>query len=40
MSNYSKLEFKLKKRLIDITQIKDILLPLGKTTGFDCEMIK
>ena len=34
-SNYSKLEFKLKKRSIDITPIKDIHLPVGKTTVFD-----
>ena len=39
-SNYSKLELKFKKRLIDITPIKDIHLPVIKTTVFDCEMLK
>ena len=39
-SIYSKLEFKFKKRLIDITPTKDIHLPVGKTTAFDCEMVK
>ena len=37
-SNYLKLEFK--KSLTDKTPIDDIILPLGKTTAFDCEMIK
>ena len=39
-SNYSKLEFKFKKRSYDITLIKTIHLPVGKTTAFDSEMIK
>ena len=39
-SNYSKLEFKFKKMSIDITPTKDIYLPVGKTTAFDCEMVK
>ena len=38
--NYSKLEFKFKKRSIDITPTKDIHLPVGKTTAFNCEMVK
>ena len=38
-SNYSKLVLKCKKRSIDITSTKDIHLPVGKTTAFDCEMI-
>ena len=38
--NYSKLEFKFKKRSIDITPIKDIHLPVGRTTAFDSEVIK
>ena len=39
-SNYSKLEFKFKKRLIGITPSKDIHLPVGKTTAIDCEMVR
>ena len=39
-SNYSKLEFKFKKRLIDITPTKDIHLPVSKTTAFDFEMVE
>ena len=39
-SNFSKLEFKLKKRPIDITPTKDIHLAVGKTTAFDYEMVK
>ena len=39
-SNYSTLEFKFKKRSIDITPTKDIHLPGGKTTAIDCEMVK
>ena len=39
-SNYSKLEFKFRKRAINITPSKDIHLPLGKTTVIDCEMIR
>ena len=39
-NNYSKLEFKFKKRSIDITPSKDIHLPLDKTIAFDCEMVK
>ena len=39
-SNYSKLEFKFKKRSIDITPSKDIHLPVGKTTATDCEMVR
>ena len=34
------MEFKFKKRSIDITAIKDINLAVGITTAFDCEMIK
>ena len=39
-SNYSKLEVKFKNRSIDITPTEDIHLPVGKTTAFDCEMVK
>ena len=39
-SNFSKLEFKFKKRSIDITPIKDIHLPVGQTTAIDCESVK
>ena len=39
-SNYSKLEFKFKKGSISITPSKDIHLPVGKTSAFDCEMVK
>ena len=39
-SNYSKLEFKLKKRSIDIKSTKDIHLPMGKATAFDGELVK
>ena len=39
-SNYSKLEFKFKKRLTGITPSKDIHLPIGKTTAIDCEMVR
>ena len=39
-SNFSILEFKFKKRSIDITPIKDIHLPVGPTTAIDCEMVK
>ena len=39
-NNYSKLEVKFKTRSIYITPIKDIHLPVSKTTAFDCEMIK
>ena len=39
-SNYSKLEFKFKKRSIGITPSKDIHLPVGKTTAIDCEMVR
>ena len=39
-SNFSKLEFKFKKRSIDITPLKDIHLPVGQTTAIDCEMVK
>ena len=39
-SNISKLEFKFKKRSIDITPLKDIHLPVGQTTAIDCEMVK
>ena len=38
-SNYSKLEFKFKKRSIGITPSKYIHLPVGKTTAIDCEMV-
>ena len=38
--NYSKLEFKFKKRSIDITPSKDIHLPVGKTTAIDCGMVR
>ena len=37
-SNYSKVGFIFKKRSIDITTIKGIHLPVGKTTAFHCEM--
>ena len=39
-SNYSKLEFKFKKRSIGITPLKDIHLPLCQTTAIDCEMVR
>ena len=39
-SNYSKLEFKFKKRSNGITPLKDIHLPVGQTTAIDCEMVK
>ena len=39
-SNFSKLEFKFKKRSIGITPSKDIHLPVGKTTAIDCKMVK
>ena len=39
-SNYSKLEFKFKRRSIGITPLKDIHLPVGQTTATDCEMVK
>ena len=39
-SNYSKLEFNFEKRSIDTTPTKDIYLQVGKTTTFDCEMVK
>ena len=39
-SNYSKFEFTFKKRSIDITPTKDIQLPVGNTTAYDCEMVK
>ena len=39
-SNYSKLEFKFRNRSISITPSKDIHLPTGKTTAFDCEIVK
>ena len=38
--NDLKLEFKFNKRSIDISPTKDIHLPTGKTTAFDCEMVK
>ena len=34
-----RLEFKFKKRSIDITPTKDFHLPVGKTTASDCEMV-
>ena len=39
-SNYSKLEFKFKKRLVGIMPLKDIHLPVGQITTIDCEMVK
>ena len=39
-SNYSKLEFKVKERSIDITLIKDKHLPVDKIRSFYYEMIK
>ena len=38
-SNFSKLEFKFKKRSIGITPSKDIHLPVGRTTAIHCEMV-
>ena len=38
--NYSKLEFKCKKRSIGIIPTKDIHLPVGQTTAIDCEMVR
>ena len=34
------MEFKFKKTSIDITPTKNIHLPVGKTTAFDCKMVK
>ena len=34
------LEFKFKKKSIGITPSKNIHLPVGKTTVFDCDMVK
>ena len=34
------MKFKFKERSINITPIKGIHLPVGKTTVFDCEMLK
>ena len=39
-SNYSKLEFKFKKRSIDVIPTKDIHLLVGKTTAIDCEIVR
>ena len=39
-NNYSKLEFKFKKRSIGITPSKDIHLPVGKTTAIDYQMLR
>ena len=39
-SKDSKLEFTFKKTSTYITPTKDIHLPVGKTTAFDCEMVK
>ena len=39
-SNYSKLEFKFKKRSVGITPLKDIHLQVGQTRAIDCEMVK
>ena len=39
-SNYSKFEFKFKKRTIDIMPTKDIHLQVGKAKAFDCDMVK
>ena len=39
-SNYSKLEFKFKKRSIIITPTNDSHLPVGKTRAFDFEIVK
>ena len=39
-SNYSKLEFKFRKRPTGIIPTKDIHLPIGKTTAIDCEMVR
>ena len=39
-SNFSKLEFKFKKRSIGITPFRDIHLPVGQTTAIDFEMVK
>ena len=30
----------LRKKSVDITLTKDIYLPVGKTTTFDCELVK
>ena len=38
-SNYSKLVLKSEKRSTDIIPIKNINLPVDKTTSFDSEMI-
>ena len=39
-SNYSKLEFKIKKRSIGIIPTKDIHLPVGKTKAIDFDMVR
>ena len=39
-SNYSKLEFKLKKGSIDVSPTKDTHLLVSKTTTIDCDMVK
>ena len=39
-SNYSKLEFKFKKRSIGIIPTKDIDLLVGKTKTIDCEIVR
>ena len=39
-NNYSRLEFKFKKRFIDIAPSRDIHFPVSKTTAFDYEMVR
>ena len=39
-SNNLKLELKFKERSIDITPMKDIYLPVGKTAAFQFEMVE
>ena len=39
-SNYSKLEFKFKKRSVGITPSKDIHLPVSTATAIDCKMVR
>ena len=39
-SNYHKWELKFKKRSIDIIPTKNLCVSVGKSTAFDCEMVK
>ena len=39
-SNYSKIEFKFKKGSIDLIPTKPLHVPAGRSTAFDCKMVK